>query len=154
MEYRKLKKQDANQVLSLWEKLMKEHTELEPKYYSLLKDARETQEKFLLKSIASPERFFMGCFEEEKLVGYAFGWIEKRPPVLKVDKIGLLHEIFVSKSYRQKGIGKKLAQAFFDWCKSKGVFCVQLIVLEEKDAVDFYHAIGFRNFMKKMLIEL
>lgn len=154
MEYQILSKSDLNQLMPLWKLLMAEHTELEPKLYKLSSDSEDKQAFFFLKSINSNEKFLLGCFDDKKLVGYSFGWIEERPPVLEVSKIGCLSDIIVLPEYRGRGIGRKMIKLFFEWCKKQGVKNVQLQVLEKKEAINFYTRLGFTDFMKKMLIEL
>jgi GNAT superfamily N-acetyltransferase len=140
--------------MKLWKLLMDEHTELEPTLYKLSKIASKKQQEFFSKNLSSKDKFFVGCFEQEKLIGYALGRVEDRPPVLDIQKIGVLSEIVVLPEYRRQGVGKQLAQRFFDWCKEKGVKNAQLHVLEKKDAVKFYKELGFRDFMKRMIIDL
>jgi GNAT superfamily N-acetyltransferase len=139
-------------LVELWKILMDEHKKIEPELYDLSNDAEEKIRAFFLSSINSEEKFLYGAYDKNKLVGYAFGWIESRPPVLRVQDVGNLSDICVNPKYRSKGIGNQLVNTFVGWCNKKGVNIIQLQVLYDKDAVGFYKKIGFRNFMRKMVI--
>lgn len=153
LTFRLLKASDIGQITALWKKLAREHELLEPKLYAPSAKAETAYRKFLKKRIRA-RSFLIGCFKGMKLVGYAFGWIAKRPPAFKVSKAEYLNEIFVLKEERSKGLGKKLLKEFLKWCKKKKVKTVQLSVFTEKEAVKFYKRMGFRELTKKMTMDI
>jgi len=154
MKYKKITPSNIDQLIEMWKILMGEHEKIEPKLYKLSSIAESKQREFFTNGINSQEKFLYGAFDKNQLVGYAFGWIEERPPVLKMQKIGNLSDIVIDPKYRGKEIGKKLADIFIDWCKKQGVKKVQLHVLFDKDAVGFYKKYGFRDFMRQMIIDI
>ena len=154
MNYKKIAKEDIDQLVKLQQVLMKEHKEIEPVFYNLSNDAEEKVRSFFLSSVGSDEKFFYGAYDKNKLVGYAFGWIDNRPPILSIQKIGNLSDICVSPTARKKGIGKQLLNLFVDWCKDKEVEAIQLMVLSNNGAVEFYKKCGFRDFMLKMVFDI
>ena len=154
MDYKKIVKEDIDQLIKLQQVLMKEHKLMEPVLYNLSDDAEEKVRSFFLSSMESEEKFFYGAYEKNKLVGYAFGWIDSRPPILSIQKIGNLSDICVSSASRKKGVGKQLLNLFVNWCKDKGVETIQLMVLCNNNAVDFYTKYGFRDFMRKMVFDI
>jgi len=154
MDYRKIKKADFGQLVQLWELLIQGHTLLEPALYKLGEGAEKKQREYFSKFVNSKDKFFMGCFDGKKLVGYVMGRVEDRPPILTVKKMGQLSELAVLPEYRKQGVGKELSQLFFDWCKTRGLGYVQVRVLEKNLAVSFYSKIGFKDFMKEMMLEL
>ena len=154
MDYKEISIKDMDALIGIWKILMEEHKQIEPELYVLSDIAEEKQREFFTNSINSQEKFLHGAFDKNQLVGYAFGWIEERPPVLKMQKIGSLSDIVIDPKYRGKEIGKKLADIFIDWCKKQGVKKVQLHVLFDKDAVGFYKKCGFRDFMRQMIIDI
>ena len=154
MNYTKIELKDIDSLMNIWKILMDEHKQLEHKLYELSSEAEEKQREFFTNSINSKEKFLYGAFENSKLIGYAFGWIDTRPPVLKMQQIGNLSDIIINPSYRGNGAGKGLVDAFVDWCKNQNVKNVQLHVLFDKDSVGFYKKYGFRDFMRQMIIEI
>jgi len=154
MDYRIINSGDIDSLMVIWKVLMKEHKAMEPELYKLSNIAGDKQRSFFLSSMGSDEKFLYGAFDGKKLVGYAFGWIDSRPPVLDIQKIGNLSDLIIDPSLRGAGVGKELVNIFIDWCKSRGVKKVQLNVLFDKDAVGFYKKQGFRDFMRKMILDI
>ena len=80
-----------------------------------------------------------GCFDESILVGYA---------TVNADKFGtysqyiLLDQIFVSKDYRNKGIGKELFHLCKVQAKAWGVDKLYLCAGSSEDTIAFYNKIG------------
>jgi ribosomal protein S18 acetylase RimI-like enzyme len=154
MDYKEISIKDMDALIGIWKILMEEHKQIEPELYVLSDIAEEKQREFFTNSINSQEKFLYGAFDENQLVGYAFGWIDGRPPVLEMQIIGNLSDIIVGPNCRGKGIGKGLVDTFMDWCKKRQIKKIQLHVLFDKDSVGFYKKYGFRDYMRQMLIDI
>jgi ribosomal protein S18 acetylase RimI-like enzyme len=154
MDYKEISIKDMDALIGIWKILMEEHKQIEPELYMLSDIAEEKQREFFTNSINSQEKFLYGAFDENQLVGYAFGWIDGRPPVLEMQIIGNLSDIIVGPNCRSKGIGKGLVDTFMDWCKKRQIKKIQLHVLFDKDSVGFYKKYGFRDYMRQMLIDI
>jgi len=154
MNYAKIGLKDIDALMNIWKILMDEHKQIESKLYELSNGAEEKQREFFTNSVNSQEKFLYGAFEDSKLIGYAFGWIDTRPPVLKMQQIGNLSDIIINPNYRGNGAGKELVNAFVKWCKNQNIKKIQLHVLFDKDSVGFYEKYGFRDFMRQMIIDI
>ena len=58
---------------------------------------------------------------------------------------GYIQDVIVSKSYRNKGIGKQLVIKLRDYCLNKGLTWIGLIA--EPGTTDFYIKLGFREMI-------
>ena len=79
-----------------------------------------------------------------KIVGFVAGdgnWFSKREGKV----VGAIHELVVSPSYRNKGIGKALMEKVLEYFKSRGLKVAELWVGEENhQAINFYTSLGFK----------
>ena len=83
-----------------------------------------------------PEGFLVAKINKE-IVGYAIG--EKN------ENSGLIISVAVKKEWRRRGIGKKLIEKLLENFKKEGIKKIFLHVREEnKEAINFYQALGFR----------
>lgn len=84
----------------------------------------------------------------DTIIGYLIGAIKQRPQ-WRINRIGHVLEVFVSRSHRGKGIGKALMEKFFDEIKKQGVEYVDLSVyVNNHEALDFYKKLGFEEYKK------
>ncbi len=80
-----------------------------------------------------------GCFEDDRLVGY--GVIDRE--ILGVrQKYLLLDQLFISKNYRGKGIGKKLFALCCDQAKAFGADKLYICAGSSEDTIAFYFKLG------------
>lgn len=108
-------------------------------YKNKLKTFSETAEEWLTK----PEYFIFIAEEDKEVVGYIVGQVKERKPRV-LDKEGYIHDWFVSKNWRQKGIGKQLYKTLLE--EFKKMQCNRLGLLTNignKNTIDFYHTLGF-----------
>jgi len=55
--------------------------------------------------------------------------------------------MFVEKKFRGQGVGKKLAEMFFDWCRESKVELVSVEVsFVNSEATHFYGKLGFNGY--------
>ncbi|OGW12851.1 MAG: hypothetical protein A3G93_02555 [Nitrospinae bacterium RIFCSPLOWO2_12_FULL_45_22] len=91
---------------------------------------------------------------EGTVVGFLLGDI--RGWDFGVPLSGWLEILGVDPYWQGKGIGKKLTQAFLEYCKGNGIESVQTMVnWNEGDLIDYFRALGFKrseylNLQKKL----
>lgn len=81
--------------------------------------------------------------ENGEIVGHICGQVRERKPRI-LDKEGYVHDFFVQKEWRGKGIGTRLFNALLDVFKEQ--HCNRLGILTNvgnKKTIDFYHNLGF-----------
>lgn len=92
---------------------------------------------------------------ENKIVGYIYCKIDsiENGPTIKLE--ALIDGLYVDKNYRKQGIATELMNNVKEWAKEKGVKYLFLNVLEEnKNAMSLYYKNNFKNFERKLKLEL
>lgn len=85
--------------------------------------------------------------QDEKIIAYISGKIEKREGKI-LDTEGYIDDWFIRKDFRNKGLGKKLFDAIVEEFRNRKCTHLGLTVYtENKKALDFYHHLGFKDFM-------
>lgn len=80
-----------------------------------------------------------GCFEKETLIGYA---CVNREIFIQKSKYVLLDQLFVSKEYRGKGIGKKLLALCAAEARIYGADKLYICAGSSQDTIAFYFKCG------------
>lgn len=88
-----------------------------------------------------------------EIVGYALGWINQ--PWAYKSKRGYFCDCFVERTYRGRGIGKKLAEALIKWFKENGVECVETDVYANNQvSLRMFTSLGFKEIAKRLRLTL
>jgi GNAT superfamily N-acetyltransferase len=62
--------------------------------------------------------------------------------------------MLVTQGYRRQGIGRKLADAFLDWCDDNKVKYINVTAsAKNADTIGFYRSLGFCDYDVKLQIE-
>jgi ribosomal protein S18 acetylase RimI-like enzyme len=151
---------DVIAVAQLQHEFVNEHAKLyDSKFYALSDSSVKqwsgwAEAKFKSGSLALFVAEKNGA-EKDILVGYVSGWVETRPPIYILDKIGYLSNIYVVPAHRRQGIGKLLNSALLDWFRNKGLDYVELYVdSRANDSVDSWTRMGYSEVGKRMRINL
>jgi len=89
--------------------------------------------------------------EDKKPIGIIIATYFKPLRISKFARKGYVSNLYVQKTHRNKGIGKKLLQISLKWLKENKVKYVSLeIHLENKFALDFYFKSGFKSYTTKL----
>ena len=101
--------------------------------------------------IGKKNKCFFIAEEENKIIGYLFGHIEKKFKEDKKFSWAKLVEIYVNKTWRKRGISKKLLKTFYNWSKHKGASKVRLDVeTKNKFAFSFWKKQNYKEETKCM----
>jgi ribosomal protein S18 acetylase RimI-like enzyme len=126
------------------------------KFDRMLKPLDEVKKriaKYVKKKFRGKNSKFFVAFDEDKIVGFAFGDIPRKH-FWKV-KFGYLDSLFVLPGWRRKGVGKQLAQKLIDWFKSKGIEYAQLDVdALNRPALHMYQKFGFQVRSKRLWLKI
>lgn len=112
MNYRNLELKDVDQIINLWNE---EVASLG--FYKPL-----TKDDFMNRFVNDVDFNFDGCFgafEQEKLIGYAFGFIREQTK-MNPNAPGYLNAFVVRKQYRNHGVGAKLLDLVENFVKASG----------------------------------
>lgn len=121
----------------------------ESKFDAELKPVEEITEKLLewmKRKLKSPNAFLFVAFSENIVIGYIFGWIEKRSKnYWKTQRYGYICDLFVKEEFRKKGIGKALIEKAEKWFKEKGIEDVHLEVYAQNPNLEFYEKLKYKE---------
>jgi len=98
-------------------------------------------EEITKRAMHNPAFVFFLAEENKNIVG----WINCSIDVRGNQKLGVFHDIIITKSERGKGIGTKLMKAMFNYFKTKNCSSVKSFVhTKNKNALKFYENLGFQ----------
>lgn len=84
--------------------------------------------------------------DKEKPVGYLVGSIVASEDYRTVGKMAELENMFVMDDYRSMGIGKRLVDAFTEWCEFRGVELIKAVASAQNSrAIGFYEREGMKQ---------
>lgn len=153
IKYRKATKKDLDALCQLWVKLGKGHVDYHSSYL-LAKNYPSALRKFLKERFEDKKSLIYLAEEQEKIVGFTFGRVKERPLIFKIKKEGSISDVFIEKSYREKGIGSKLTEILIEEFSKRKLKFVGLTVDVDNPATKFYQRLGFKNRQLRMLKNL
>ena len=81
-----------------------------------------------------------------EVVGYLCGGISKRLLSRRKANYAELENTIVKKSFRNKGIGEKLAKNFLAWCKKNKMDYISVTAsAKNRHGINFYKKLGFKD---------
>lgn len=94
--------------------------------------------------------------EDDALIGFACGWIEKKPTHLYTERrMGYFSYLFVTEDFRGRGVGRRLAEAILDFFRQKNIRFVTVGThIENLASQELYHNLGFKEIMVNLLCDL
>ncbi len=96
----------------------------------------------LKRILAQPKMVLIAAFTKDAIIGIAnIHFIETI-----TRRVGIIEDVVVDKSYRGKGVGRKLIELLIKEARAKGANCVELTSnSERKEANALYESMGFRK---------
>jgi diamine N-acetyltransferase len=72
-------------------------------------------------------------------------------PLLVPRRMAVVEDLVVRREFRRRGIGQALMQTAYRWAAERGATSVELNVYEfNREAIDFYRALGYENLSRTM----
>lgn len=154
IEIRKATIKDLDDILRLNLELFKK----ERREYDKLLDMNWTHgegKKYFQRRITKKDGFLVVAEHKGKLVGYLCGGISKTESYRIQKRSAELENMFIEKKFRGQGMGRKLAEKFFDWCRGNKVERVSVSAsFENSEAVHFYQKLGFKGYSTVLEMKL
>ena len=111
----------------------------------------EAGEKYFKEKISGESGVCFVAEENGRLLGYVAGRVDTQ--IDKTDTLlrSELENIYIEESARSNGVGKRLTEAFIDWCKENGSQSTVVSAYSSNtDAVIFYESCGFKPYALKL----
>lgn len=151
MIIRKANKNDLDEIIELWKEFMDFHAELDPAFARSESGHIDFYE-YAKKQLADKDRNILVAELNGSLVGYCTSEIKKLPAVFKDRNYGYIEDIAVNSNHRNRGIGKQLFDATFQWFLHKNISRMELNVLAGNvNTEKFWEGLGFKIFTKKLV---
>jgi GNAT superfamily N-acetyltransferase len=92
--------------------------------------------------------------EQDSVVGFVAGRIRVHPKHFGGQQVGFISELFVSPSYRRRGVGKRMIEAARSWFAERGIARIELqVVAGDHGARAFYVSNGWAEEFVQMVTE-
>ena len=86
-----------------------------------------------------------------ELVGFCFSYVSRKPKYFKIEKFGLIGDLYVRPQNRLVGIGHDLVKDAINFFARRKVTQIELLVaVKNKEAIKFWEAIGFSHLLTWM----
>ena len=90
-----------------------------------------------------------------KIIGTMRGAIQKAPPAVSYNKVGIISGVFIEEDYRKLGLGKKMFEELKKWFTKKKIRILEVEVnSDNKAAISVYKKFGFKEYNKNMRLDL
>jgi GNAT superfamily N-acetyltransferase len=86
---------------------------------------QEEGEAYFSAFIRRPQHICLLAEADGETAGYLAGYLEQ-PDSLRPVKSAELDSMYVKEEHRDKGIGERLVQGFFTWCRDNGAAVVSV----------------------------
>ncbi len=106
---------------------------------------------YYTKTFSDPNKCAFIAFSGKSAVGYISGEIMKKISYRKPMKMAEIDVMIITGRFRGKGIGKKLVDTFFEWCKKKGAERLKVeAYARNSEGIRFYRKNGFSDYTLTM----
>ena len=139
------RREDAEAVLALWERLYREHRRGAPEMIGDLVPVTATVDH-LLNAFRGGDRALLVAAEGDSILGVIQATITQATehPLLQARHYAVINDLFVHPEARHRGVGEALLTAAEAWAEEKGVHEFEAEIYEfNQEAAAFYHELGY-----------
>lgn len=143
MEIRKLTESDYDKVIELYKQLDEIHVQARPDCFVCRDKDKIYPKDAFIHNLAFPGSIELGAFDDEQIVGVVRATLWEESGMVKDVKTVCLDDIYVSPTYRRRGIATKLFTEVETWAKEQGAIRLDLHTWGfNKGAIAMYQAMG------------
>jgi ribosomal protein S18 acetylase RimI-like enzyme len=156
MEIRKARIKDVKQIVELWKHLFRFHEDFDEFWVvNRSKNIERMFREWTKEKIRGKNSIVLVAIDGDKVVGYLLGYIKKRAPIFKAERVGYFSECFIDEKYRKKGIARMMVKEFIKWAKSKKLKWLELQASDKNEtAIKVWNKIGFKTYSKDMFMKI
>ncbi len=153
-ELRKATVRDLDEIVKLNKKVADYHRKID-KYYKPSSKVGVDFRKYMAGLIRKKNGLVLVAEADGKMVGYFAAKIEKPSPIFSPKRIGKISRAFVLEEYRRLGIGKMAVKEILKWFRKNKIKHIEISVDARNEiGIRFWKKLGFKEFMKKMRLDL
>lgn len=148
MIIRKATKRDLPIMADYSVRLLKDHKKRFSNIPKLSDSIFESYKKFLRKMMSQEGLFFVAV-QENKIVGFVWGYQRKDPPIYAEEErdVGNIDSFFVEPGCRSRGTGRKLLEKVMAEFRKKGIRTINLTVQSgNTKAKRLFKSLGFKPY--------
>jgi len=155
MIIREATEKDLTQLVKLQSSLMKSESKMSS-YLNLKKNFSEMAREFFTSQLKSKKAVVYIAEENNTIAAYIhLEMVEPLIPILNWKSDLNIHDLFVKKEFRKKGIAKKLLQTAIKFAKKKKADNLRVVLFSKnKEAIRAYESIGLSDEMRIMIKQL
>lgn len=151
---RPMKAEDLSSVSSLYREMYQEQAQM-----GMLHRFRESEVEAMLSSQLKSKLFMIYVAERnEQLGGFIIGGLSRFGSKFSYGEqplFGCIHDLYISRSMRQSGIGQQLLHTVENVFRDEGIELIELQVLENNEAgQSFWKRNGYNDVVRMMYKKL
>jgi len=143
---------DLAAIIGLWRELQNINAAFDPRL-KLNSEAADWFVNYLEEQLDNTSAAVVVAEKDERVVGYTFGQVMRRPTLLSGD-CGYIADICVQSDARGQGIGRSLHGWLKAWFVAQGITAVELQVVRANPASQaFWRKMGYNDFLRTLRSE-
>lgn len=142
---------DLDEAAALAARLVRQHHEVDPERFFLPPDVERGYRSWFRQEHGRREAVIVVAARGPEVVGYSYGTLEGRDWNLLLDRHGVIHDIYVAESERQRGTGRRLMEAITAELEGLGAPRIVLSTMVSNTAAQrLFASVGFRPTLLEM----
>ena len=142
----KAKIENLKEIQLLNKKLFDEEFEKYDKTIDCTWPLSQEGKKFYKKRILGEDGCAFILIENQKIIGYLVASLSEDEFYRSIDNFAELDDMYILKEHRNKEYGRLLYEKFIQWCKTKNVKRLKVLVTaKNKQAIKFYRKKEFKD---------
>ena len=145
---------DLPAVVGLWEEMMRHHAGQHPDF-EMGGDAREVMMGQYRDMLSREDCCIFVAELDVGIVGLLVAQLRPPPSFRDGPGSGYFRDVVVKEGHRGKGVGRRLAEAGIEFCRSRGAAFIDLLAgSANEEANRFWESLGFRESLKLRTLRL
>jgi len=151
IEIVKAEERHVSDICKLWLEFMRYSEDIDPIFAPRDGTIPVFEEKYLRPVMKSENSLVLVALDRGRVVGYSYSLIIDPSDLMKRKKYGYVHDVFITKDYRRRGIGEKMYEEILKWFHSQNIDCVELqVIVKNEAAVSFWRKHGYMDFQNTL----
>jgi ribosomal protein S18 acetylase RimI-like enzyme len=145
---------DLEAISKLAGELVRQHYRFDPERFLLVDNVEEGYAWWFGRELRNRQAVLLVACCGGEVAGYAYGRMEERNWNALLEACGALHDVYVDRRFRRRGVATQLLQRMLDELEGRGAPRVVLYsAVANKGAHRLFGSLGFRRTMVEMTRE-